>query len=304
MTGSENAMNLKIPVRVGLLRVTFSTDRAPRIVDEQCTSELHDHHDFELRYVASGQSHQTIAGAKYTANASEMILVHPREYHLQSMPHQHTEQYTIRFYPEPHDNSRASRRAYELAIGFFNSTRILHDDEGRLLTVFRQLTDELREQRMGFVSNVSTLCSTLMTYVFRLSSTDIGKIYPAEDLQYHDFERQTIDAFIHENALSEGTRIGDLAAKMGISERQVNNIMHKRFGMSFVAKINEIRIQYAAILLSETDRSVEHILGECGFKNHSYFCACFKRHFGTTPLKYRAEHNKSANNTRGGNYDN
>lgn len=299
MTGSENAMNLKIPVRVGLLRVTFSTDRAPRIVDEQCTSELHDHHDYELRYVAAGESHQMIAVKSYTAGASELILVHPREYHLQSMPHQHTEQYTIRFYPEPCDNSRASRRAFELAIGFLNNARILKDSDGRLLTVFRQLADELREQRAGYVNNVSALCSTLMTCLFRLSYTDMSKIYPAEDLQYHDFERHAIDAYVHANALSDTIRIGDLAEKMAISERQVNNIMHKRFGMSFVAKINEIRIQYAAILLSETDRSVEHILGECGFKNHSYFCACFKRQFGTTPLKYRAEHRKSANNTRG-----
>lgn len=298
MINSESAMNLKIPVRVGLLRVTFSTDRAPRIVDAQCVSDLHDHHDFELRYVASGQSHQMILGESYTAHASDLILVRPHEYHLQTLPQDHTEQYTIRFYPEPYDNSRSSLRAYELAVGFFNSTRILHDADGRLLTVFRQLTDELKEQRIGFVSNVSALCSTLMTYLFRLSPTDISNIYPAEDLQYHDFERQTIDAFIHTNALSQGTRIGDLAEIMGISERQVNNIMHKLFGMSFVAKINDVRIHHAAILLSKTDKSVEHILGECGFNNHSYFCACFKRHFGTTPLKYRAEHCKRANNTR------
>jgi AraC-like DNA-binding protein len=292
-------MNLKIPVRVGLLRVTFSTDRAPRIVDEQCSSELHDHHDFELRYIASGQSRQMISGVEYTANASEMILVHPREYHLQATPRHHTEQYTIRFYPEPHDNSRASMRAFELAIGFLNNARILKDVDGRLLTAFCQLADELKEQRAGYVSNVSALCSTLMTHLFRLAPNDMSKIYPAESLQYHDFERHAIDAYVHANALSDSIRIGDLAVKMAISERQVNNIMHKRFGMSFVAKINDIRVHHAAVLLSETDRSIEHILGECGFKNHSYFCACFKRHFGTTPLKYRAEHRKSANNTRG-----
>ena len=290
MTHSDNAMNLKIPVRVGLLCVTFSTDCAPRIVDAECASELHDHHDYELRYVAAGKSHQMIAGKSYTAVASELILVHPREYHLQAMPHQHTEQYTIRFYPEPLDNSRASKRAFELATGFLTNARILSDTDGRLLTVFSQIADELEEQRVGYVSNVSALCAALMTCLFRLSPTDMSKIYPADDLHYHDFERHTTDAYIHTNALSESVKIGDLAAKMGISERQVNNIMHKRFGMSFVAKINEIRIQHAAILLSETDRSVEHILGECGFKNHSYFCACFKRHFGTTPLKYRAAH--------------
>ena len=116
MSNSESAMNLKIPVRVGLLCVTFSTDCAPRIVDEQCSSGLHDHHYFELRYVAAGKSHQTIAGKSYTAGSNEMILVHPREYHLQSMPQHHTEQYTIRFYPEPYDNSKASRRAFELAM--------------------------------------------------------------------------------------------------------------------------------------------------------------------------------------------
>jgi transcriptional regulator GlxA family with amidase domain len=75
---------------------------------------------------------------------------------------------------------------------------------------------------------------------------------------------------------------------MNISKRQVNNIINKKFGLTFTAKVNEIRMEYAAVLLVSTDKPIEQILGECGFKNYNYFSKCFKARFGTTPSKYRA----------------
>ncbi|MBE6535286.1 MAG: AraC family transcriptional regulator [Ruminococcaceae bacterium] len=290
MNTQNYSNSLQIPVKVGRLCAIFCTDCAPRVVNDQCASNLHDHHDYELRYVAKGTCHQMIAGKKHMAQKGDIIIVHPREYHLQELPCGEAEQYTVRFSVAPATSERADQKAFDIATEFLNSARILHDENCELLPLFQALARELENRSFGFVSNIRSACAMLMTCLLRLSHNDMSKIYPAEELKYHDFERRTIDAFLFESAYRGGGKTSELAKQMCVSERQINNIMHKRFGMSFVAKINEIRLEQAAVLLLHTDRPIEQILGECGFKNYNYFSKCFKNRFGTTPTKYRASH--------------
>ena len=58
-------------------------------------------------------------------------------------------------------------------------------------------------------------------------------------------------------------------------------------GQSFVAFLNEFRLNAAAEALQATDETVLTIASRCGFENLSYFNRTFKAHFGTTPREYR-----------------
>ena len=54
-------------------------------------------------------------------------------------------------------------------------------------------------------------------------------------------------------------------------------------GQSFVAFLNEYRLNAAAEALQATDETVLTIASRCGFENLSYFNRAFKAHFGMTP---------------------
>ena len=58
-------------------------------------------------------------------------------------------------------------------------------------------------------------------------------------------------------------------------------------GQSFVAFLNEYRLNTAAEALQTTDETVLTIASRCGFENLSYFNRAFKAHFGMTPRDYR-----------------
>jgi AraC-like DNA-binding protein len=150
------------------------------------------------------------------------------------------------------------------------------------------LSAELTDQPEGFISNIKSICALLFTHLLRLSGADISGIYSPDGLRYYDFDRHALDQYLYKHAFDSSANIGDLAEIMNISERQVNNIINKKFGLTFTEKINEIRMEYAAVLLASTNKPIEQILGECGFKNYNYFSKCFKARFGTTPSKYRA----------------
>ena len=55
--------------------------------------------------------------------------------------------------------------------------------------------------------------------------------------------------------------------------------------------LTNYRIERAARKLINTDLSVTAIAFECGFNSSNYFTTVFKKHTGTTPLKFRRQGN-------------
>lgn len=50
----------------------------------------------------------------------------------------------------------------------------------------------------------------------------------------------------------------------------------------------ERRLDYSKSLLKNTNKSIEEIIYDCGFKSRSHFIKAFKCRFGTTPLRFRS----------------
>ena len=53
--------------------------------------------------------------------------------------------------------------------------------------------------------------------------------------------------------------------------------------------VNQARMQFAAYQLRMTSRSVQAIANDCGFDDPGRFYRLFKKHYGTTPRRYRCE---------------
>ena len=51
----------------------------------------------------------------------------------------------------------------------------------------------------------------------------------------------------------------------------------------------ELRLNTAMKLLRHTDRSIEQIARECGFRDSYYFTRVFTKHRQTTPAAFRRE---------------
>ncbi len=56
--------------------------------------------------------------------------------------------------------------------------------------------------------------------------------------------------------------------------------------------LNELKLNYAANLLSNTDESIISISMEAGFENLSHFYHLFKKYFNMSPANYRKEHQR------------
>ena len=86
---------------------------------------------------------------------------------------------------------------------------------------------------------------------------------------------------------AEPLRVADAAGVCSFSASHFMRWFRQMTGQSFVAFLNEYRLNAAAEALHATDETVLTIASRCGFENLSYFNRAFKAHFGMTPREYR-----------------
>jgi AraC-like DNA-binding protein len=87
---------------------------------------------------------------------------------------------------------------------------------------------------------------------------------------------------------AEPIGVDEMAAAAGLSRAHFSREFSRAFGESPKAYLMTRRLERAAALLRNTDRSVSEICLDVGLVGLGSFIVSFKRHFGKTPTEYRA----------------
>src|ERR1700722_11760713 len=87
---------------------------------------------------------------------------------------------------------------------------------------------------------------------------------------------------------AEPIGVDELAASAGLSRARFSRELRRTYGGSPKADLMPRRLERAAALLRNSDRSVSEICLDVGLRGLGSFTTSFKRHFGQTPTDYRA----------------
>ena len=87
--------------------------------------------------------------------------------------------------------------------------------------------------------------------------------------------------------LSDPMTVPQIAAEVGISQRQLERQFHRAMGCSVVQFGLVLRLQHARVLLISTDLGVREIAAASGFNSLSHFAYAFRNCFGRRPSEYR-----------------
>src|SRR5262245_60916147 len=82
-------------------------------------------------------------------------------------------------------------------------------------------------------------------------------------------------------------RLEELARQAGFSPQHMNRIFHRALGSTPLKYLTRLKIERAAELLIETNRTVETIAASVGFEDPYYFSRVFKREVGRSPAAFR-----------------
>ena len=97
---------------------------------------------------------------------------------------------------------------------------------------------------------------------------------------------------------SERLDVDDLAAAAGLSRAHFSREFRRAFGESPHAYLLTRRLERAASLLRNTDRSVADICLSVGLQSVGSFTTSFTRTFGESPIAYRARYPPAADRAR------
>lgn len=141
----------------------------------------------------------------------------------------------------------------------------------------------LLEKLMKHQTVSDTTITVLPTYVIARQSTEIHAI--------EDTEIAHALNFIRTNA-HKRIQVPDVVEATSLSKR----LLYKRFkdviGRTIHSEINRVRMEKIASLLLETDMSVLQIALCLGDQNDKHIARAFKKHFGLSPVEYRAKYIK------------
>jgi transcriptional regulator GlxA family with amidase domain len=78
-----------------------------------------------------------------------------------------------------------------------------------------------------------------------------------------------------------------VAARIGLSTRQLDRLFADQLGTSFATHYRTIRLDRARDLIRQTALSITEIALACGFSNPGHFSRCYRERFGMTPRTER-----------------
>ena len=113
----------------------------------------------------------------------------------------------------------------------------------------------------------------------------IIKSNPNLDLSLRE-RKERIDRYINTNIVGK-ISLEEVASYVGMNRTYFCMFFKRHYGKGFADYLNDIKIDKAASLLLQGDRTIADIARECGFKTVSYFNRAFKRSKDMTPGEYR-----------------
>lgn len=90
-----------------------------------------------------------------------------------------------------------------------------------------------------------------------------------------------------ENHLDSKIDLDEMARFACVNKCTLINLFKREFGLTPMRYVMQQRIYKAIELMTNTEKSLDVIIGECGFLNSAHFYQAFKRITGGTPSQYR-----------------
>lgn len=77
------------------------------------------------------------------------------------------------------------------------------------------------------------------------------------------------------------------------SRAHLGRVLQKHYSKTITEYINDLRLNYLANSIINTDQPILDLCYECGFENISWAYTLFKKKYGTSPLKFRNNYSKT-----------
>ena len=120
-----------------------------------------------------------------------------------------------------------------------------------------------------------------------------GELYRVENHDFTSDRLAKVMNYLNSNYLDK-IELGKVAAVANLNPSAFCRFFKEKSGKSLVEFINDMRINYACMLMIEGKMTVTQVCYESGFNNQSNFNRIFKKYTGFTPTLYSQKFHKNS----------
>lgn len=275
--------------------VSIPSDIYSTRVHQQGGRSKHSHTCVEMSYVLSGTATHTIiehsTGQRKTDSihmGSYYVLDHNAS-HLISEVSKDFFLINILFHPSFLNASFSQYEPFENVLDSVFTDLHIHtvngsvinsnyfDDEKQLRSVFEKAWETYKKREPGYRN-------LLRCYISEILVQTVKKRIPKEKNKNHmiiDIRDYVNENYMHNISLTK------ICNERFLNPSFISRKFKEIIGVPFEVYLQNVRIQNACTLLTETRLSVDEIIERVGYIDGASFRTHFKRVLGTTPLRFR-----------------
>ncbi len=95
--------------------------------------------------------------------------------------------------------------------------------------------------------------------------------------------------YIREHYADQDLTVDKICGVLGLSAAYFSTLFKKETGKTFIAYLTDVRMEQAVHLLVEKDEKTYVIANQIGYADPNYFSYVFKKYFGISPSRYKAQ---------------
>ena len=255
-------------------------------------SHSHGNGSYEIHYIPQGRGRALIDGVYHEVIPGTLYVTGPHVEHAQSpLLEDPMCEYCIYLKTEKRRKSSSSFSTgeEELLSVFENTPFWFGQDTQKAGALMMEIFEELQSRRTGCIFQVEALLRQLLVSLVRnfenyekSGRPKAASLSAAADKTAFIIE----EYFLYEY---RNLSLEDLAGRLGLGARQTERLLQRQYGKTFLQKKAEARMSAAAILLSDTSRSITSVAEDLGYSSIEHFSSAFKNYYRISPRQYRKE---------------
>lgn len=146
-------------------------------------------------------------------------------------------------------------------------------------TISLEVVDTVKEVPDNMIQSYVTIMSVLANYITK------SNILPTRNNNLASL----ILEYLQQNYASK-ISLNDLARLFFCSQSTLVKTFKAEYQTTIISKLNDIRIEKAAELLTKSTFSIKEIASQCGYEDQNYFSKVFYNKYHMSPSSYRNTH--------------
>ena len=249
-------------------------------------SKFHYHDYYEIYYLASGKRKYLINYNVFEIEAGDIILIDKRELHMATnLGGWDCQRIVINFNDEFFSECDED---FKILLECFkhNHIKLPLANKKQINSLFNKILREYNSDEVFSKVLLKNYICELLAIIYRsIYSNQIVLLDNAADTTIEKAIRYIYNNFNKKISLKE---VADICH---MNPSYFSRLFKNTTGINLVSYINTVRIKNAALLLSDTDKTILEISQLCGFDNVQHFCGVFKKAKGISALRFRKKRN-------------